>query len=153
LLAFQQIQVHRKQNLYASFIAFFSLQVFTDSFLREVFTSPYLVFYRLLLLAFYDLHWIYIFLAFQKAQVCKNQSPKVKVIVFFVKPVSAGSELDLNWNLDRAQTGRLLDYFLVCSVLVWLNRHLDQDQPEKWKMTPMAIFGFPYKMGLLPQCF
>jgi hypothetical protein len=46
------------------------LQVFTDSFLREVFTSPYLVFYLLLILAFYDLHWIYIFLAFQKAQVC-----------------------------------------------------------------------------------
>jgi hypothetical protein len=77
----------------------------------------------------------------------------VKVIAFFVKPVSAGSELDLNWNLDRAQTGRLLDYFLVCSVLVRLNRHLDQDQPEKCEMTPMAIFGFPYKMGLLPQCF
>jgi hypothetical protein len=40
---------------------------FTGSFLKEVFTSSYLVFYRLLLLGFYGLHWIDIFLSFSKS--------------------------------------------------------------------------------------
>jgi hypothetical protein len=39
---------------------------FTGSFLKEVFTSSYLVFYLLLLLGFYGLHWIDIFLSFSK---------------------------------------------------------------------------------------
>jgi hypothetical protein len=39
---------------------------FTGSFLREVFTSPYLVFYLLLLIGLYGLHWIDISLSFSK---------------------------------------------------------------------------------------
>jgi hypothetical protein len=40
---------------------------FTGSFLKEVFTSSYLVFYLLLLLGFYGLYWIDIFLIFSKS--------------------------------------------------------------------------------------
>jgi hypothetical protein len=40
---------------------------FTSSFLREVFTSPYLVFYILLLLGLYGIHWINLSLSFSKS--------------------------------------------------------------------------------------
>jgi hypothetical protein len=40
---------------------------FTGSFLKEIFTSSYLVFYILILLGFYGLHWIDIFLSFSKS--------------------------------------------------------------------------------------
>jgi hypothetical protein len=55
----------------------------------------------------------------------------MKVIAFFVRMFSAGFELGLNWNLDQAQTEQLLNSFLVCSVLVRLDRDLVPDQPEK----------------------
>jgi hypothetical protein len=46
------------------FYHIFEFGGFTGSFLKEVFTSYYLVFYILLLLGFYGLHWIDIFLSF-----------------------------------------------------------------------------------------
>jgi hypothetical protein len=49
------------------FYSVFEFGGFTGSFLKEVFTSSYLVFYLLLLLGFYGLHWIYIFLSFSKS--------------------------------------------------------------------------------------
>jgi hypothetical protein len=48
---------------------------FTGSFLKEVFTSYYLVFYLLILLGFYGLHWIDIFLSFSKSpSLLKSES-------------------------------------------------------------------------------
>jgi hypothetical protein len=48
---------------------------FTGSFLKEVFTSSYLVFYLLLLIRFYGLHWIDIFLSFLKSpSLLKSES-------------------------------------------------------------------------------
>jgi hypothetical protein len=48
---------------------------FTGSFLKEVFTSSYLVFYLLLLIGFYGLHWIDIFLSFSKSpSLLKSES-------------------------------------------------------------------------------
>jgi hypothetical protein len=58
-----------KMEFICIFYRVFEFGGFTNSFLREVFTSPYLLFYRLLI-GFYDIHWIDIFLDFQKAQVC-----------------------------------------------------------------------------------
>jgi hypothetical protein len=49
------------------FYRIFEFGGFTSSFLKEVFTSSYLVFYLLLLLGFYGLHWIDIFLSFSKS--------------------------------------------------------------------------------------
>jgi hypothetical protein len=61
------------------FYRVFEFRGFTGSFLKEVFTSSYLVFYLLLLLVFYGLHWIDIFFSFSKSpsllkfeSVCKS---------------------------------------------------------------------------------
>jgi hypothetical protein len=57
------------------FYRVFEFGGFTGSFLREVFTSSYLVFYLLLLLGFYGLHWIDIFLSFSKSpSLLKSES-------------------------------------------------------------------------------
>jgi hypothetical protein len=48
---------------------------FIGSFLWEVLISPYLIFYLLLILGFYGLHWIYIFLSFSKSpSLLKSES-------------------------------------------------------------------------------
>jgi hypothetical protein len=46
------------------FYCVFEFEGFIGSFLKEVFTSSYLVFYLLLILGVYGLHCIYIFLSF-----------------------------------------------------------------------------------------
>jgi hypothetical protein len=56
-----------KMEIVCIFYRVFEFGGFTGSFLREVFTSPYLLFYRLLLLGFYGLHWIDIFFSFSKS--------------------------------------------------------------------------------------
>jgi hypothetical protein len=57
------------------FYHIFEFGGFTSSFLKEVFTSSYLVFYLLLLLEFYGLHWIDIFLSFSKSpSLLKSES-------------------------------------------------------------------------------
>jgi hypothetical protein len=57
------------------FYRVFKFGGFISSFLKEVFTSSYLVFYLLLLLGFYGLHWIYIFLSFSKSlSLLKSES-------------------------------------------------------------------------------
>jgi hypothetical protein len=48
---------------------------FTDSFLWEVLTSPYLIFYLLLILRFYVVHWIGLSLSFSKSpSLLKSES-------------------------------------------------------------------------------
>jgi hypothetical protein len=59
-----------KTEFVCIFYRVFEFGGFTGSFLKEVFTSSYFVFYLLILLGFYGLHWIDIFLSFSKAQVC-----------------------------------------------------------------------------------
>jgi hypothetical protein len=49
------------------FYRVFEFGGFTGSFLKEIFTSSYLLFYLSLLLGFYGLHWIDIFLSFSKS--------------------------------------------------------------------------------------
>jgi hypothetical protein len=57
------------------FYRVFKFGGFTGSFLKEVFTSSYLVFYLLLLIRFYGLHWIDIFLSFLKSpSLLKSES-------------------------------------------------------------------------------
>jgi hypothetical protein len=57
------------------FYCVFKFGGFTGSFLKEVFTSSYLVFYLSLLLGFYGLHSIYIFLSFSKSpSLLKSES-------------------------------------------------------------------------------
>jgi hypothetical protein len=57
------------------FYRVFKFGGFTGSFLKQIFTCSYLVFYLLLLLGFYGLHWIYIFLSFSKSpSLLKSES-------------------------------------------------------------------------------
>jgi hypothetical protein len=80
----------------------------------------------------------------------------VKVIAFFVRLFSAGSELGLNQKFNRKSTEKLQNCFLVFLVFgfwfgwteFWTGNH-----PNKWKMTPTAIFGFLYKRGFFPNGF
>jgi hypothetical protein len=64
-----------KTEFVCIFYRVFEFGGFTGSFLKEVFTSSYLVFYLLPLLGFYGLHWIYIFLSFSKSpSLLKSES-------------------------------------------------------------------------------
>jgi hypothetical protein len=64
-----------KMEFVCIFYHVFEFRGFIDSFLREVFTSPYFLFYRLILLGFYGLHWIDIFLSFSKSpSLLKSES-------------------------------------------------------------------------------
>jgi hypothetical protein len=64
-----------KMNFVCIFYHVFEFGGFTGSFLKEVFTSSYLVFYLLLLLWFYGLHWIDIFLSLSKSpSLLKSES-------------------------------------------------------------------------------
>jgi hypothetical protein len=57
------------------FYRVFEFGGFTGSFLKEVFTPSYLVFYLLQHLGFYGLHWIDIFLSFSKSpSLLKSES-------------------------------------------------------------------------------
>jgi hypothetical protein len=75
-----------KTEFVCIFYCVFEFGGFTGSFLREVFTSPYLVFYLLLLLGLYGLHWIDLSLSFSKSPSL-NRSPDAKVFTIFVFPV------------------------------------------------------------------
>jgi hypothetical protein len=66
------------------FYPVFEFGGFTGSFLKEVFTSSYLVFYLLLLLGFYGLHWIDIFLSFLKSlSLLKSESGCKSYSIFY----------------------------------------------------------------------
>jgi hypothetical protein len=65
------------------FYRIFEFGVFTGSFLKEVFISSYLVFYLLLYLGFYGLHWIDIFLSFSKSpSLLKSESGSESYRIF-----------------------------------------------------------------------
>jgi hypothetical protein len=64
-----------KTEFVCIFYRIFKFGGFTGSFLKEVFTYSYFVFYLLLLLLFYSYHWIDIFLSFLKSlSLLKSES-------------------------------------------------------------------------------
>jgi hypothetical protein len=68
-LAFQQVQVYRKQKFYALSIAFFSLEVLSVLYVGRFHTSLFLLVDLLLFLEFYGLRWIEsLFLAVSKSR-------------------------------------------------------------------------------------
>jgi hypothetical protein len=67
------------------FYRVFKFGGFTGSFLKEVFTSYYLVFYLLILLGFYGLHWIDIFLRFSKSPSLLKSESGCESYRFFVR--------------------------------------------------------------------
>jgi hypothetical protein len=103
------------------FYRVFEFGGFTDSFLKEVFTSSYLVFYLLILLGFYGLHWIDIFLSFSKSpSLLKSESGCESYRIFReVIFCRFQTRLDRKFNrkFNRKSTEELQNYFLVFSVL------------------------------------
>jgi hypothetical protein len=67
-----------KTDFVRIFYCIFRFRGFTDSFLREVLTSPYLIFYLLLILGLYVVHWIDISLSFSKSLSLLKSEPRRK---------------------------------------------------------------------------
>jgi hypothetical protein len=65
---------------------------FTDSFLREVLTSPYLIFFLLLILGSYGVHWIDLSLSFSKSpSLLKSESGRKSYHRFRLLSFSVGA--------------------------------------------------------------
>jgi hypothetical protein len=123
---------------------------FTSSFLKEVFTYSYLVFYLLLLLGFYGLHWIDIFLIFSKSPSLLKSESGCESYRIFCEAIfcrfRARFEPDIQPEINRKVAELFSCIFSFGSG--WTGNHLN-----KWKITPTAIFGFPYKRGFFPNGF
>jgi hypothetical protein len=88
-----------KTEFVCIFYCVFGFGGFTGYFLRKVLTSPYLVFYLLLILEFYGLHWVGLSLRFSKSPSlltlesgCKSYH-RFRLLSFSVgaNPVSTGN--------------------------------------------------------------
>jgi hypothetical protein len=65
---------------------------FTGSFLREVLTSPYLIFFLVLILGSYGFHWIYLSLSFSKSpSLQKSESGRKSYHCFCLPSFSVGA--------------------------------------------------------------
>jgi hypothetical protein len=65
---------------------------FIDSFLWEVLTSPYLIFYLLLILGLYVVHWIGLSLSFSKSpSLLKSESRRKSYDRFHLSSFSVGA--------------------------------------------------------------
>jgi hypothetical protein len=116
------------------FYRVFEFGGFTGSFLKEVFTSSYLVFYLSLLLGFYGL---------------QCESYRIFREVIFCR-FRARFEPEIQPEINR-KPSRLFSCifgFRSSWTKFWTGNH-----PNKWEMTPTAIFGFPYKRSFCPNGF
>jgi hypothetical protein len=102
-----------KTEFVCIFYRVFEFGGFIDSFLKEVFTSSYLLFYLLLLLGFYGLHWIYIFLSFSKSPSLLKSESGCESYHIFCEDIFCRFRA----RLDRKSTEKLQNSFLVFSVL------------------------------------
>jgi hypothetical protein len=102
-----------KTEFVCIFYRIFKFGGFTDSFLKEVFTSSYFVFYILLLLGFYGIHWIDIFLSFSKSPSLLKLKSGCESYRIFCKDIFCRFRA----RLDRKSTEKLQNCFLVFSVL------------------------------------
>jgi hypothetical protein len=136
------------------FYRIFEFGGFTGSFLKEVFTSSYLVFYLSVLLGFYGIHLIDIFLSFSKSlSLLKSESGCESYRIFreviFCR-FRARFEPEIQPEINRKPSGLFSCIFGFRSgwTEFWTGNH-----PNKWEITPTAIFGFPYKRGFFPNGF
>jgi hypothetical protein len=143
-----------KMNFVCIFYRVFEFGGFTSSFLKEVFTSSYLVFYLLLLLRFYGLHWIDIFLSFSKSTSLLKSESGCKSYRIFREDIFCrfqarfGPEIQPEINRKVAELFSCISGFGSGWTEFWTGNH-----PNKWEMTPTAIFDFPYKRGFFPNDF
>jgi hypothetical protein len=67
---------------------------FTGSFLREVLTSPYFIFYLLLIIGLHVVHWINLSLSFSKSlNLLKSESRHKSYYHFCLPSFSVGANL------------------------------------------------------------
>jgi hypothetical protein len=136
------------------FYCVFEFGGFIGSFLKEVSTSSYLVFCLLLLLGFYGLHWIDIFLSFSKCpSLLKSESGCesyriFREVIFCRFRARFEPEIQPEINQKPSRLFSCIFGFRSDWTEFWTGNH-----PNKWEMTPTAIFGFPYKRGFFPNGF
>jgi hypothetical protein len=110
-----------KTEFVCTFYRVFEFGGFTGSFLKEVFTSSYLVFYLLLILGFYGLHWIDIFFSFSKSPSLLKSELGCESYRIFREDIFCRfrARLDQKFNrkCNRKSTEKLQNSFLVFSVL------------------------------------
>jgi hypothetical protein len=110
-----------KTEFVCIFYRVFEFGGFTSSFLKEVFTSSYLVFYLLLLLVFYRLHWIDIFLSFSEIPSLLKSESRCESYRIFREDIFCRFQTRLNrkfnQNFNQKSTEKLQNSFLVFSVL------------------------------------
>jgi hypothetical protein len=136
------------------FYRIFEFGGFTGSFLKEVFTSSYLVFYLLLLLGFYGLHWIDIFLSFSKSPSLLNSESGCESYRIFREVIfcrfRARFEPEIQSEINPKPSGL---FSCICGFGSGWTEFWTGNHSNKWEMTPTAIFGFPYKRGFFPNGF
>jgi hypothetical protein len=81
-----------KTEFVCIFYCVFGFGEFTGSFLREVLTSPYLIFYLLLILGLYIVHWIDLSFSFSKIpSLLKSESGRKSYHRFRLPSFSVGA--------------------------------------------------------------
>jgi hypothetical protein len=81
-----------KTEFLCFFYCIFGFGGFTSSFLREVLTSPYLIFYLLLILGLYVVYWIDLSLSFLKSpSLLKSESGRKSYHRFHLPSFSVGA--------------------------------------------------------------
>jgi hypothetical protein len=94
---------------------------FTGSFLWEVLTSPYLIFYLLIILGLCVVHWIDIFLSFSKSLSLLKSESGCESYRIFREDIFCRFQTRLdqkfNQNFNRKSTEKLHNCFLVFPVL------------------------------------
>jgi hypothetical protein len=119
-----------KTDFICIFYCIFGFGGFTGSFLWEVLTSPYLIFYLSLILGFYGLHWIYIFLSFSKIPSFLKSESGCESYRVFRKDISG---FKLGWTGisigNQQKSYRIV--FLYFRFWVRLDRVLDRESPEQ----------------------
>jgi hypothetical protein len=144
------------------FYRIFKFGGFTSSFLKEVFTSSYFVFYLVLLLWFYGLHWIDIFLSFSKSpSLLKSESGCESYRIFhevifcwfqdwFEPEIQPVIQLEIQLGIQPRISGPTINSTENSTKNFWSNREFNRE----FQFRPKRLVFFEgYKRGLLPQMF
>jgi hypothetical protein len=140
-----------KTEFVCIFYRVFKFGGFTGSFLREVFTSPYLLFYRLLLLGFYGLHWIDILLSFSKSPSLLKSDSGCKSYRIFCEDIFCRFRARFGPEIQSKINRKASELF---SCIFGFDRVLNREFNREFQFRPKRLVFFEdYKRGLLPQMF
>jgi hypothetical protein len=106
-----------KTEFVCIFYRVFDFGGFTGSFLKEVFTSSYLVFYLLFLLGFYGIHCIDIFISFLKSPSLLKSESGCESYRIFREDIFCRLRPRLDRKFNLKSTEKLQNCFLVFLIL------------------------------------